>query len=279
LPFVSPRTAAASMPAEDPPAITAVPQRFRLHRWLPLVAVVAVAVVVAATGWHRELSLENLVRYRTALDGFVATHGIGAILTFVGVYVIVAALSIPGGALVLTISGGILFGTLVGGLASLTGATIGGTIIFLVARTAFGEHLFRRAGPLAARLAEGFRENAFNYLLFLRLVPFPFFLINLVAALMGMRLGPFLAATVIGIMPAGFALTFLGAGIDSAVMAQEATYRACLAAGRADCVLDFDAKAAVTPELIGALVALGFAALIPVAVKRLRTRRAARSSD
>ena len=267
------------MPADDPPAIKAASERFRLYRWLPLVAVLAMAVAVAATGWHRELSLENLVRYRTAIDGFVSSHGFIAVLTFIGTYIVVAALSIPGGALVLTISGGILFGTLVGWLASVTGATIGGTLIFLVARTAFGEHLFRRAGPLAARLAEGFRESAFNYLLFLRLVPFPFFLINLVAALMGMRLSSFLAATVIGIMPAGFALTFLGAGIDSAVMAQDAAYRACLAAGRSDCVLDFDAKAAVTPQLIGALVALGFAALIPIAVKRLRARRAAGSSD
>jgi len=267
------------MPAEDQPAITAVSERFRLRRWLPLIAVVAVGAMIWATGWHRELSLENLVRYRTALDDFVTNHGAGAVLTFIGVYIVVAALSIPGGALVLTISGGILFGTLIGWVASVAGATIGGTIIFLVARTAFGEHLFRRAGPLAARLAAGFREDAFNYLLFLRLVPFPFFLINLVAALMGVRLGTFLVATVIGILPAGFALTFLGAGIDSAVMAQEAAYRACLAAGRTDCVLDFDAKAAVTPELIGALVALGFAALIPIAVKRLRARRTAKLSD
>jgi uncharacterized membrane protein YdjX (TVP38/TMEM64 family) len=266
------------MPAEDPPVTTAASERFRLRRWLPLVAVLAMAAAVAATGWHRELSLENLVRYRASLDDFVTSHGVGAVLTFIAVYIVVAALSIPGGALVLTISGGILFGTLLGWLASLTGATIGGTLIFLVARTAFGEHLFRRAGPVAARLTDGFRENAFNYLLFLRLVPFPFFLINLVAALMGMRLSTFLAATVIGIMPAGFALTFLGAGIDSAVMAQDAAYRACLAAGRSDCVLDFDAKAAVTPQLIGALVALGFAALIPIAVKRLRARRAAGSS-
>jgi uncharacterized membrane protein YdjX (TVP38/TMEM64 family) len=183
------------------------------------------------------------------------------------------------GAAILTVTGGILFGTLVGGLASIMGATAGATVIFLVARTAFGEHLVRRAGRLAARLAEGFRQDAFNYLLFLRLVPaFPFFVINLVAALAGVRLVPFVAATAVGIIPAAFAFAFAGAGLDSAIAAQETAYRACLAAGGADCRVDFDLATAFTPQLIAALAALGVVALIPVAVKRLRTRGTASSS-
>jgi uncharacterized membrane protein YdjX (TVP38/TMEM64 family) len=265
------------MLAEDPSVTTSPTERFRVRRLVPLAAVAAVAILVVAMGWHRELSLENIVRYRTALGGFVNAHGLGAVAAFVAVYIVVVALSIPGG-LFLTISGGILFGTIAGGLASVTGATIGAIIIFLIAKSAFGEHLMRRAGPLAARLAEGFREDAFCYLLFLRLVPFPFFVINLVAALMGVRLGTFIAATAIGIVPAAFALAFLGAGIDSAVMAQETAYRSCLAAGGTNCVLDFNLKAAITPQLIGALVALGCAALIPIVVKRVRARRIARSS-
>ena len=265
------------MLAEDPSVTTSPTERFRVRRLVPLAAVAAAAILVVAMGWHRELSLENIVRYRTALGGFVNAHGLGAVAAFVAVYIVVVALSIPGG-LFLTISGGILFGTIAGGLASVTGATIGAIIIFLIAKSAFGEHLMRRAGPLAARLAEGFREDAFCYLLFLRLVPFPFFVINLVAAVMGVRLGTFIAATAIGIVPAAFALAFLGAGIDSAVMAQETAYRSCLAAGGTNCVLDFNLKAAITPQLIGALVALGCAALIPIVVKRVRARRIARSS-
>jgi uncharacterized membrane protein YdjX (TVP38/TMEM64 family) len=265
------------MLAEDPSVTTSPTERFRVRRLVPLAAVAAAAILVVAMGWHRELSLENIVRYRTALGGFVNAHGLGAVAAFVAVYIVVVALSIPGG-LFLTISGGILFGTIAGGLASVTGATIGAIIIFLIAKSAFGEHLMRRAGPLAARLAEGFREDAFCYLLFLRLVPFPFFVINLVAAVMGVRLGTFIAATAIGIVPAAFALAFLGAGIDSAVMAQEIAYRSCLAAGGTNCVLDFKLKAAITPQLIGALVALGCAALIPIVVKRVRARRIARSS-
>jgi uncharacterized membrane protein YdjX (TVP38/TMEM64 family) len=182
---------------------------------------------------------------------------------------------------VLTITGGVLFGVVIGGAAASVGATIGAICIFLIARSAVGEQLARRAGPLAERLAEEFRADAFSYLLFLRLVPlFPFWLVNLVPALCGVRLATFAAATAIGILPATFAFAFVGAGLDSVIAAQDAAYRACLAAAHPDCRLDFHLKEAITPQLIGALAALGVLALIPVAVKRLRARsRAIRASD
>ena len=94
-----------------------------------------------------------------------------------------------------------------------------------------------------------------------------------------MRLLPFVAATALGIVPAAFALAFVGAGLDSVIAAQETAYRACLAAGGTNCALDFNLKAAITPQLIAALVALGFLALIPVVVKRLRARRIANAPD
>ena len=267
-------------PAEDRRATRPEPgaERFRLRRLAPLAVIAALTALILAMGWHRELSLENLVRYRNVLDGFVSEHRWWSVAAFVALYVAVVALSIPGG-LYLTITSGIMFGTIIGGLASLVGATAGAAAIFLIARTAFGEHLARRAGPLAARLAEGFREDTFSYLLFLRLVPFPFFVVNLVAALAGVRFVPFVAATAIGIIPAVFALSFVGAGLDSIIMAQETAYRDCVAAGGANCALDFKLGTAITPQFIGALVALGVVALIPVAVKRLRARRIADSSS
>ena len=253
-------------------------ERFRLRRLIPLAAIAMVAILVVAMGWHRELSLENIVRYRDQLDAFVAARGAAAVVVFAVVYVAVVTLSIPGAAF-LTIASGVLFGTLAGGLVSIVAASTGAILIFLIARTAFGEHLARRAGSLATRLAEGFREDAFNYLLVLRLVPaFPFFAVNLVAALAGVRLAPFVAATVLGIVPATFAFASVGAGLDSVIAAQETAYRACVAAGRAGCKLDFDWRTAITPQLVAALVALGVLALIPVAAKRMRARRAARPS-
>lgn len=248
--------------------------RFPLRRLVPLVVLLGAAALILAAGWHRELSLENLVRHRATLDAVILDHWATALVTFVVAYVAVVSLSIPGSA-AMTVSGGVLFGAIVGGLASIVAATVGATLLFLVARTAFSEHLARWLGPRAVRLAEGFREDAFNYLLFLRLVPaFPFFLVNLVPALAGVRVSTFVSATAIGIVPITFAFAFAGAGLDSVIDAQEAEYRRCLEARRSGCALDFDIAAAITPKLIGALAALGVAALIPVGVKRLRARRA-----
>jgi len=261
-----------------PPLPTTPQSRSVVQRWLPLAAIVLAAIVVIALGGHRQISFETLVRHHGTIHGFVEGHRMAAVAAYVAVYVAVVALSLPG-SLVLTLTGGILFGGLVGAGAAILGATAGATVVFLVARSAFGEHLARRAGPRAERLAEGFRADAFHYLLFLRLVPvFPFFLVNLVPALAGVGIGTFIAATFIGIIPAGFAFSFAGAGLDSVIRAQGVAYSACLAAGRADCRLDFDVKTAVTPELLTALAALGVLALVPVVVRRLRARRIANSS-
>jgi uncharacterized membrane protein YdjX (TVP38/TMEM64 family) len=241
-----------------------------LRRMAPLAAILVLIAFVYAMGWHREISLETLVRHRASIEAFIHQHYATALALFVALYVALVAMSLPG-ALVLSISSGILFGVAVGAAASVIGATIGATIIFLIARTACGEHLVRRAGPAAQRLADGFRADAFSYLLFLRLVPlFPFFLINLVGAIGGVRLAPFVAATVLGIIPATLTFAFLGAGLDSVIAVQEVAYKACLAAGRADCRLGFDVKAAVTAQLLIALSALALLGLVPLIVKRLR---------
>jgi uncharacterized membrane protein YdjX (TVP38/TMEM64 family) len=174
----------------------------------------------------------------------------------------------------LTICGGIVFGGFAGGLAALVGATTGATLIFLIAKSAVGGWLIRRAGRRAEKLAAGFCADAFNYLLFLRLVPlFPFWLVNLVPALCGVRLATFVGATALGIIPGTFAFAFFGAGLDSAVAAEITAYRACLAAGSTGCRLKFDPSAAATPQLIAGLVALGVLALIPVAIKRFKAAR------
>jgi uncharacterized membrane protein YdjX (TVP38/TMEM64 family) len=249
--------------------------KFSLRRACPLVLVVVLSAVVFAMGWHRQLSFETLARHHEALRDFIVLHEVSAVGAYVALYIALVALSLPVG-LYYTVIGGILFGAVLGGAAALVGATIGAICIFLIARSALGEHLVRRVGPLAEKLAQNFRADAFSYLLFLRLVPiFPFWLVNLVSALAGVRLATFAGATALGIVPATFAFAFVGAGLDSVIDAQHAAYRSCLAAGRADCRLTFHMNAAVTPELLAALAALGVVALIPVVVKRLRNRNRA----
>jgi uncharacterized membrane protein YdjX (TVP38/TMEM64 family) len=263
---------ATDQPAATPPAAKQ-PALLRVRRLAPVVAVLVLAVLVFATGWHRQLSLETLVRHSAALDALVATHFAYAMAAFVAVYIAAVSLSIPG-AVFLTIAGGLLFGVIAGSAAVVVGATVGATIIFLIARSAFSEYVVRRAGPRLGKIVNGFCADAFSYLLFLRLVPvFPFFLVNLAPALVGVRVGTFVAATAIGIIPATLVFTSVGAGLDSVIAAQVNAHEACRATA-ADCRLDFDPAMVFTPQLIGALVALGVLALVPMVVRRVFARRA-----
>jgi uncharacterized membrane protein YdjX (TVP38/TMEM64 family) len=242
-----------------------------VRRLLPLVAI----IILAAVGFYTiggEISFDALVRHRTAIDTFVTGHRVLAVLAYLGIYILTVALSLPG-ATFLTVAGGFLFGVVIGATAAVLGATIGATLIFLAARTALGEPLLRWAGPRANKLASEFREEAFRYLLFLRLVPvFPFFIVNLVPAFAGVRLGPFVAATALGIIPAAIAFAFAGTGLDSVITAQVASYHQCLGSGAMDCRMTFDPTDILTPQMISALVVLGLLVLMPVVVKRWRAR-------
>ncbi len=261
------------MPLDEPtkPPDPRSSGRFPVGRIWPLVALLAIAALVFGMGWHRELSIEGLMRRRALLDAFIEAHYFKTLAAFIGIYVVATALSVPGAAL-LTVASGLLFGWLVGGMAAAAAATVGAAIVFLVVRNALSGYVERRFGPRMARLAQGFQADAFNYLLFLRLVPvFPFFLVNLAPALFGVRTGTFVVTTFIGILPGTFAYAFFGAGLDSAFGAQEMAYKACLAAGTRPCELTFDIRAALTPQLLLAFAALGVLALLPVALRRWRS--------
>jgi uncharacterized membrane protein YdjX (TVP38/TMEM64 family) len=243
-----------------------------LARFLPLAVLVAGMIAVVATGAHRYLKLENLIAHRDYLQAFTAAHQAKAVALYMLIYVCVVGLSVPG-AVFLTVFGGFLFGWLVGGIAAAVAASIGATIVFLIARTSVGDVLVRRAGPRLKRLAEGFREDALSYLLFLRLVPvFPFWLVNLAPAFLGVPLKTFVLGTSIGVVPNTFAFAFAGAGLDSVIDAQKAAKQACLAAGRTDCYMHIDLHALITPKLLIALGMLGVLSLIPVLVRRYGRR-------
>ncbi len=239
------------------------------RKWLPLAMVVVLMAAAFSLGLHEHVSLSALISERQALASYVSSNLALSILIYVSLYFVVVALSLPG-ALVLSIAGGFLFGWLISGFATLVGATIGATAIFMVARSSFGELLTRRAGPFLKRLTEGFQEDAFNYLLFLRLTPvFPFWLVNIAPAMFNMRLSSYVFATAIGIVPGTFAFAFIGSGLDSLIAAQELADPGCAAAGT--CHIDFSAL--ITPQIFAAFVALGVASLIPVVMKRLRARK------
>lgn len=243
-----------------------------VRRWLAPAAVVGLMLLAYALGLHRYVSLASLAEHRTFLKTFTSEHGALALAAFVVIYVCAVALSLPGASL-LTMAGGFLFGWLLGGSAAVVAATLGAIAIFLIARSSFGDALERRAGLAVQRVKQGFAADAFNYMLFLRLVPlFPFWLVNLAAALANVSLRAFTSATALGIIPGTFAFAFLGQGLDS-VLAVEASWQACVATGAAaSCPPEPSLSSLVTPQLLLAFSALGLVALLPVVLKRWKGR-------
>ena len=242
----------------------------RLRRWLPLLALGAVTLAALVGGAHSVLSFDALVVHAGRLQAWVAERPVAAASCYAAAYVAIVALSVPG-ALLATLTGGFLFGAALGGALTAVAATAGATIVFLIARSAVGGALARRADSAAARLAKGFREDAFGFLLALRLAPaFPFFVVNLAAAVLGVPLRTFVATTALGILPGTFAFSAVGAGLGGLV-AEEGRRRAdCLAGGGRDCAAKLDPASLVSGPILLALSGLAAAALVPVAVRRWR---------
>jgi uncharacterized membrane protein YdjX (TVP38/TMEM64 family) len=230
--------------------------------------------LVFLQGWHQHLTLENVVVQRDRFHDYLAENAVLSVLAYVAIYVVAAALSLPCG-LILTVAGGLLFGWLVGAAAAVVGATLGATLVFLIARCAVGDSFGTSAGPWLARLSEGFRKDALAYMLFLRLVPaFPFWFVNLVPALLGVPLKTFVLGTFLGIVPATLAFASAGAGLDSIVTAAKNEYAACIALhGMDKCRLTINPSSFLTGELIQALILIGVVALIPIVIKNVKKWR------
>lgn len=227
-------------------------------RLIPLLVLVMGLVAFFALGLHRYLSFQTLRAHRDALLTWVHTTGVLAAVTYMAVYAVAVAFSLPGGA-VLSIAGGLLFGTVWGTVYIVISATIGATVLFLIAKTALGEPLRARAGRWLHHMAAGFRDNALSYLLVLRLVPlFPFFVVNLVPAFLGVPLSTFVIGTGIGIIPGAFIYATVGAGLGNIFDAGD----------------EFSVKGILTPHMLMALIGLAVLALIPVLYKKLKARTA-----
>ena len=183
------------------------------RRLIPVAVLLLGLALFLLLDLERYFSFEMLSRHHATLTAWVAGHVALAAFLFVVVYALVVAFSLPI-AVVVTPVGGFLFGLWLGALLSVIGATIGSVAVFLAARTAFYDLFHARAGAALARLEEGFRRDSFSYLLFLRLVPvFPFWLVNIVPALLGMTLGPYTVATLIGIIPGAVVYSSVGSGL------------------------------------------------------------------
>ena len=207
---------------------------------------------------NRYLTFAALHEHREALAGLVADNVLLAALAFVVVYALAIALSVPGGA-ILTIAGGFMFGSILATLLVVFAATLGAAIVFLIAKTALGDPLRARAGPFLKRMEAGFQEDALNYLLVLRLIPlFPFWIVNLVPAFLGVPLRTYVLGTFIGIIPGSFVFASVGAGIGSVLDSDQ----------------EFSPSSVLTPQIVIALVGLAVLALLPVVYRKLKARAA-----
>lgn len=188
----------------------------RIVRFAPLLVLLAVAAAVFASGVTRYVSFEQFQRSEAGLRSLVRDHVALALVAYVAVYMVATAVSIPG-AIILTIAGGYLFGTWVGGGAAAVGATAGAILVFLAVRTSLGALLRERAERSGGRLKsimDGVQAGAFGYILTLRLIPLaPFWLVNVAAALANAPLRAYALATAIGILPATFIDSAIGAGV------------------------------------------------------------------
>jgi uncharacterized membrane protein YdjX (TVP38/TMEM64 family) len=235
--------------------------RISVFRFLPIAIIAAGLFLGYALGLADFLSLDYLAASRSHLKDFVANNYLLALSSFFFIYVIAVAFSFPA-ASVLTIFGGFLFGWFVAGVTVAFAATLGATILFWAARYAFADFFMHKIGTRAAAMADGFREDAFSYLLVLRLAPvFPFFVVNIAPAFFNVSIRDYVVATFFGILPGTFAYAFLGQGVDSVLMAAKD-------AGRNVAVSDL-----VTPDITIAFAALAAVAAIPLIVKKFRSRQ------
>jgi uncharacterized membrane protein YdjX (TVP38/TMEM64 family) len=198
------------------------------------------------------LSLEALKANRDSLLTYADAHYTTAVALFIGAYILQTTFSLPGAA-IFTLAGGFLFGSFVGTLYVNVAATSGATLAFLAARYLLRDWVERKFGDRLGPIQEGFARNAFGYLITLRLIPiFPFFLVNLVSGLTRIRLGAYVLATAVGIIPGSFVYANAGRQLGTINSLGEIA----------------------SPRVLGAFVLLGLLALVPILYRKFAGKSA-----
>ena len=228
-------------------------------RHLPLLIVLSVAVIGAFT-LRDYLSFETLRDNRESLLAYRDQNFLGLAVAFIGIYIVIVAFSLPGAA-VASVTGGFLFGLFAGTIFNITAATIGAAAIFLAARWGLGEVLTAKLEASEGRMQafkNGLRENEVSVLLLIRLVPaVPFFVANLLPALVGVKFRTFLWTTAVGIIPGGIVFTWIGVGVGEVF----------------DRGGDPDLSLLWEPHIIGPILALSALAALPILINTLRGKK------
>ncbi len=237
------------------------PQKADLRLRIGLgVALAAVLIALLAAAFWHGLTLDDLRDRREALTAYIHAHPVLSVEVYMVAYFLVVSLSLPG-ALIMSLSGGYLFGVVEGTAAAVTGASLGATAMYGVARWLMGHSLRDRlagSGGLGARLEAGVRRNAFLALLSLRLIPgMPFALVNVAAAAVRIPFLTYVGATVAGIAPSTLVYVWIGHELTS-VLSRNGSLKL---------------SKVIQPQVFLPLVALFLLAATPLAWKAWKARK------
>ena len=228
-------------------------------RHVPLFVILCVAIIGAFT-LGDYLTFETLRDNREALLAFRDQNFALMVLIYAAVYVLIVSFSLPGAA-VATVTGGFLFGLWAGAATSVLSATLGAVVIFLAARWGLGASLSARLDASEGtmrQIRDGLRNNEISVLLLLRLVPaVPFFVANLLPALVGVKFRNFLWTTALGIIPGGLVFTSTGVGLGEVFDRGESP----------------DLSLLWEPQIIGPILGLCALAALPIVIKAVRGRK------
>lgn len=209
----------------------------KIFRWSLLI--VLLAGIGLAIAYREQLDV-------AALEAWVSSAGAAGSIVFMAIYVIGTVLFFPGA--ILTLAGGALFGPVLGTFLNLTGATIGATLAFLVARYLASDWVEKKTGGRVKQLKQGVEGEGWRFVAFVRLVPlFPFNALNYALGLTRIKFSHYVIASYICMLPGAIAYTYLGYAGKEAVAGGEGMIQKGLLA------LALLAVVAFLPRLIGRL--------------------------
>lgn len=228
----------------------------QLGRWIPIAMLIVLLIVAISLGWYRYFTFTAIAENHQRLTQWTAAHYAAALFIFVFVYIVAVAISIPG-ATFLTLLGGYLFGIVPGTIYVVISATIGSVLIFMAVKTALGDWLQSKAQGWVSKMEAGFQRDALSYLLFLRLVPiFPFWVVNIVPALLNVRLRIFFITTLVGIIPGSLVYVAVGNGLGD-IFEQGTTP---------------DLSVIFKPSILIPILCLALLSLVPIIYKKVRQK-------
>jgi uncharacterized membrane protein YdjX (TVP38/TMEM64 family) len=192
-----------------------------MKRYFPILIILSLMIVAYLLGATEYLSFENLKSHHEMLKTYVLRHPFLSAFFYIIIHCVAIALSLPA-YFFLTLLGGFLFPQPWSTFYVIIAATSGSLLLFLTLRLATEDILKKKAGHWLLKMEKGFQKNAVSYLLFLHFSHlFPFWLINLAAAIFAIPLFTFIWTTVVGIIPSSFIFTQIGAGLGAAFATDE----------------------------------------------------------